>query len=281
MASVTRPIVFASDFGYRNEWVGICHAVMNRVAPASAIVDLSHGIPPLDVLAGALLVLDSLDYVAEDAVVVAVVDPSVGADRDLAIETRSGRILVGPDNGVLAPAWEALGGVRRAVEITASEVVLEPIAPSLHARDVLCPAAAHLASGFELEQLGPTVDPASLALLKVPEPEVEPGTIRCEVLDLNRFGNVQLNVRAAHLVTAGLDAASELAVEGLSQSVRASRANTYADLETEQYGVLFDPRGWLAVVRGNPGNAAEGLAVQVGDQIWISQTPNRDESPAA
>jgi S-adenosyl-L-methionine hydrolase (adenosine-forming) len=270
MSTSARPIVFLSDFGYRNEWVGTCHAVMSRVAPESRIVDLSHGVPPLNVLAGALLLVDSLPFLAEEAVVAAVVDPSVGRDRDLAIETESGRLLVGPDNGLLAPAWKALGGVRNAVEITAPEVVLEPVAPSFHARDVLCPAAGHLAAGRPIEKLGPSIDAGTLADLSIPAPEIERGKIASEVLDLNRFGNVQLNVRHAHLGAAGLDGARELAVEALSDSARARRADTYEDLEPNEYGVMFDPRGWLAVIRGNPGNAADGLGLQVGDLVWIS-----------
>jgi S-adenosylmethionine hydrolase len=271
VAPAGRPIVFLTDFGYRNEWVGVCHAVMSRIAPASRIVDLSHGVPPLNVLAGALLLADSLPYVADDAVLLAVVDPNVGADRDIAIEAEGGRLLVGPDNGLLAPACAALGGVRAAVEITAPEIVLHPVAPSFHARDVLSPAAAHLASGFAIDQLGEPVDPASLAELLVPEPNIDHGKICGEVLDLNRFGNVQLNVRQAHLDAAGLDTADELAIESVSGSARARRASTYADLEPEEYGVIIDPRGWLAVVCGNPGNAAAGLGLQSGDLVWISR----------
>ena len=81
MPATGRTIVFLSDFGYRNEWVGICHAVMNRIAPASPVVDLSHGIPPLDVRGGAVLLVDSLPYLGDDAIVFAIVDPSVGRDR--------------------------------------------------------------------------------------------------------------------------------------------------------------------------------------------------------
>src|SRR3954465_3225390 len=142
-----RAIVFLSDFGYRNEWVGICHAVMNRISPASPIVDLSHGVPPLDVRGGAVLLVDSLQYVSRDAIVLAIVDPSVGRDRDLALETKDGRLIVGPDNGLLSPAVAALGGPARGGELPPPDVVLEPISPSFHARDVLAPAAAHLASG--------------------------------------------------------------------------------------------------------------------------------------
>src|SRR5215207_7354121 len=122
MPPPSRPIVFLSDFGLSNEWVGICHAVLNRIAPDSHIVDLSHLVPPLDVLSGASLLADSLPYISEDAVVLAVVDPNVGKDREVAIEAGC-RLLVGPDNGLLAPAWTALGGVAKAAEIEKEAVV--------------------------------------------------------------------------------------------------------------------------------------------------------------
>jgi S-adenosyl-L-methionine hydrolase (adenosine-forming) len=266
---VTPSIVFLSDFGYRNEWVGICHAVIDRIAPTSRIVDLSHGIPMLDVRAGALLLADSLPYLHPDAISLAVVDPSVGRDRDLAIRTGDGHLLVGPDNGILHPAWRVADGVSMAVSITSTKFTLQPVAPSFHARDVLAPAAAHLAAGVPLEELGEPVDPITLAEFHVPEPNVEHGRIECEVLDLNRFGNVQLNARATHLTQADLDAAERISVEALSGSATASRVSTYADVDAEGWGLMVDPRGWLTVIRGNPANAAEGLGVSSGDLVWL------------
>jgi S-adenosyl-L-methionine hydrolase (adenosine-forming) len=266
-----RTIVFLSDFGYRNEWVGICHAVMNRIAPTSPIVDLSHGVPPLDVRNGAVLLVDSLPFLAEDAVVLAVVDPSVGRDRDIALESNNGHLIVGPDNGLLAPAATALGGVARAVEINSRDVVLLPISPSFHARDVLAPAAAHLAAGVALEALGPAVDPATLAELAIPEPRVEREKIECEVLDLNRFGNVLLNVRTSHLANAGLDQVPTVQIDATSGSARAHWGSTYADVEPGGWGLIVDPRGWALVIRGNPDNAADGLGgVAPGDPIWLT-----------
>jgi S-adenosyl-L-methionine hydrolase (adenosine-forming) len=270
MAPPARSIVFLSDFGVANEWVGICHAVMNRIAPQSPIVDLSHLVRPLDVLSGAILLRDSLPYIADDAIVLAVVDPNVGDDRDLAVEAEGGRLLVGPDNGLLAPAWEALGGARNAVEITSAEVIQQPVAESFHARDILCPAAAHLAKGMSIDDLGAPVDARTLVGLTVPEPEIEPGKIRSEVVDFNRFGNVQLNVREAHLAAAGLDVAQALLVEAVKASTRARRGTTYADFEPGEYGVIVDPRGWLTVVRGNPASALEGLGLATGDPVWIT-----------
>jgi S-adenosylmethionine hydrolase len=271
---MARPIVFVTDFGYRNEWVGICHAVIARTSPDSRVIDLSHGVPPLDVQAGALLLADSVSYLPGNAILLAVVEPNVGKDRDVAVETAEGRQLVGPDNGLLAPAWEALGGVRTAVGITSADVILRPVSPSFHARDVFAPAAAHLAAGMPLAELGDEIDPATLAHVTLPKPEVERRRIRCEVLDLNRFGNVQLNVRPSDLVEAGLDGVARLAVETTAASVLASRVETYADVEAGDYATLIDPRGWLAVVRGNPANAAEGLGIQTGDEVWISAAPD-------
>ena len=271
MPATGRTIVFLSDFGYRNEWVGICHAVMNRIAPGSPIVDLSHGVPPLDVRNGALLLVDSLPYLAQDAILLAIVDPSVGRDRDVALETEDGRLVVGPDNGLLAPAAGALGGVRRAVEITSPQVVLTPVSPSFHARDVLAPAAAHLAAGAALDTLGPAVDRATLAQMTIPEPTVERGKIECEVLDLNRFGNVLLNVREADLAASGLGEDGDVQIDATSGSARAQRVSTYGDVESGEWGLIVDPRGWALVIRGNPANAAEGLGgVGPGDPVWLT-----------
>jgi S-adenosylmethionine hydrolase len=91
------------------------------------------------------------------------------------------------------------------------------------------------------------------------------------VLDLNRFGNVLLNVRESQLAESGLDAAAAIQVDATSGSGRAAVVSTYADLEPGDWGLIVDPRGWLLVIRGNPANAAEGLgAVSPGDPIWLT-----------
>ena len=270
-----RPIVFVTDFGLGNEWVGLCHSVMSGISPQSPIIDLSHLIRPLEVAAGALLLADSMPYVAEDAVILGVVEPNVGKDREIAIETASGRGLVGPDNGLLSLAWEAAGGIRAAVEITSGDVLRPIHAESFRAPDTLCPATAHLAAGMPIAQLGTAIDPAGLAVVELAEPEVEPGRISCEVIDFNRFGNVQLNVRPADLAAGGLDEAATLRVEAVSGAVDAKRGSTYADFPAGEYGVLFDPRGWLTIVRGNPASALDGLGLSLAAPVWLS-LPNVD-----
>jgi S-adenosylmethionine hydrolase len=128
-----------------------------------------------------------------------------------------------------------------------------------------------------IEELGPELDPESLAGLDVPEPEIQAGEIRCEVVEFNRFGNVKLNVRQAHLAAAGIEENPDLAVEAVSGSTRARRGKTYADFAAGEYGLIFDPRGWLMVVRGNPASALEGLGLAPGDPVWISGPASRSE----
>ena len=271
MAPSPRPIVFLSDFGLGNEWVGICHSVMSGISPQSPIVDLSHLIRPLEVASGALLLSDSMPYIPENAVVLAVVDPNVGKDREVAIKTASGRHLVGPDNGLLSLAWQAAGGVESAVEITSDDVIRHPITQSFRAPDTLCPATAELAAGMAIGRLGTPVDVSMLAVITVAVPEIERGKISCEVIEFNRFGNVQLNVRQADLAAASLDDVAMLRVEAVSGSTEARRGNTYADFAAGEYGMIFDPRGWLTIVRGNPASALEGLGLALAAQVWLSR----------
>jgi S-adenosylmethionine hydrolase len=267
----SRPIVFLSDFGLGNEWVGLCHAVMSGISPQCPIVDLSHLVRPLEVASGAILLADSMPYIPDDAVVLAVVEPNVGKDREIAVETESGRHLVGPDNGLLSLGWAAAGGIRTAVELTAPDVVRRPHAESFRAPDTLCPATARLAAGMAVEELGARLDPATLAVVTVAEPEIERGKITCEVIDFNRFGNVHLNVRPADLESAGLDGEATLAIETMAGSAEATCGSTYADFEPGQYGVLWDPRGWLTIVRGNPASALDGLGLSLAAPVWLTR----------
>src|SRR6184192_3638615 len=124
---MARPIVFCSDYGLADEFVGVCHGVIARIAPEARVIDLTHGIRAMDVRGGAAELMTSVRYMPDDAVFLAVVDPGVGtARRAVAVETAGGQVLVGPDNGLLSLAWVQLGGPARAVEITSRDVILTP-----------------------------------------------------------------------------------------------------------------------------------------------------------
>ncbi len=267
---LSKPVVFVSDLGLRDEFVGVCHAVIARISPGSTVIDISHGVAPHDVRAGGLILSETLRFAPADAVGLAVIDPGVGSDRlAIAVETESGRQLVGPNNGVLSLAWRADGGARRAVVISSPDVVLEPISSVFHGRDVFAPAAAHLASGTDLSALGPPAQLSELTEVRLAEPEIERGRIAGEVLDIDRFGNVRLNVRPSHLASAALEEASVLHVATVGAEVDAQRIRTYGGVEPGAYGVLVDAWNWMAVIRYEA-NAAAELGVQSGDVVWLT-----------
>jgi S-adenosylmethionine hydrolase len=267
---VSKPVVFVSDLGLRDEFVGVCHAVIARISPGSAVIDISHGIAPHDTQTGGLVLAESLRFAPADAVGLAVIDPGVGTDRlAIAVETGSGRHLVGPDNGVLSLAWRADGGARRAVSIIAPEVVLQPVSSVFHGRDVFAPAAAHLAAGANLSALGPEVPASDLVEVRLAEPDVELGKISGEVLDVDRFGNIRLNVRPSHLAAAGLADAAALHIATLGQEADAPRISTYGGVGVGQYGVIVDAWEWIAIIRYEA-NAAADLGVQSGDVVWLT-----------
>jgi len=269
---VGRPIVFLSDLGTRDEFVGVCHGVIERLAPGSRVIDLSHGVPPQDVLAGAVLLANAIPYLPADAVVLAVVDPGSGTDRRaVALETDVGIALIGPDNGLLSLVWPELGGIDRGVEISSAEVVLPSVSRVFEGRDVFAPAAAWLARGEPLEGLGPAVDASSLTAKRIVEPEVERHLVKGEALEVDRFGNVRLNVRPEHLERADLDGAGELRITTPAGLATAPRISTYHDVEEGRYGVLVDAWGWVSVVR-YAASAADGLEVAPGEMVWIGAT---------
>lgn len=264
------PVVFLSDLGVRDEFVGVCHLVVARIAPDALVVDLSHGVPPHDIQSGALTLTHGLAYAGPDAIALAIVDPGVGsARRAIAVETAAGPRLVGPDNGLLSLAWKALGGVTRAVEIDPLAIGSEKVSSVFHGRDVFAPAAGHLAAGRNLASLGSPVDQAALTRLEIEDAEAEPGRIHGQVLDVDRFGNIRLNVRPPDLERAGLPVGASVEVATTATSVRARRIVAYGDVGPGEYGLLVDAWDWVSIVRYEA-SAAAGMGVARGDPIWIA-----------
>jgi S-adenosyl-L-methionine hydrolase (adenosine-forming) len=265
---VTRPILFLSDFGVDDEYVGLCHAVIARVAPDARVIDLHHGVPPQDVTTGALTLAQAVAYGPDDAVFLAVVDPGVGTRRrGVAVEAGSG-VLVGPDNGVLALAAEVLGGARRAVALAPGRVVPWPVSRTFHGRDVFAPAAARLAAGAALADVGDPIEIDSLSELLIGEPLVETGRVATRVIGIDRFGNVRLGARPADLEVAGIAGRDiGLALDRSTHPLR--RVATYGDLEPGHAGLLEDSAGWLAVVV-NGASAADALGLGRGDGVELT-----------
>jgi S-adenosylmethionine hydrolase len=271
---MSRPIVFLTDYGLADEFVGVCHGVMARIAPDARVIDLSHAVPRQDVLRGAITLGRSVPFLPQDAVYLAVVDPGVGSDRrPIAVRTAAGVDLVGPDNGLLSFAWDELGGVAEAVEVRADDVVLRPVSRTFHGRDVFAPAAAHLARGLAVAALGPAIDAGGLRTLELPGPMVTPGAIGARVLGIDGFGNVQLNARADDLDAAGIG-------DTLSVGRRViPRVGIFSDVPPGAVAALVDSQGQVALVV-NSGSAAETLGLVVGRAVVLeaieAPTPPED-----
>lgn len=260
---MSRLIVFLTDYGMADEFVGVCHGVMLRITPDARVVDLTHSIPRQDVMRGALTLGRATSYMPGDAVYVAVVDPGVGSQRgSIAARAASGALLVGPDNGLLSLAWEALGGVEAAVEITSEDVVLQPVSRTFHGRDVFAPAAAHLAAGMPLADLGPPLAVETLRVLELPGPMLAAGAIGARVTGIDGFGNVQLNVRPHDLEAAGVGPV--LTVRGRT----VPRVGVFADVPKGTLAAIIDSQGHLALVI-NQGSAADILGMSVGKTVVL------------
>jgi S-adenosylmethionine hydrolase len=254
-----------TDYGQDDEFAGICHAVIRGIAPDAAIVDLTHGIPRYQVRQGAIVLRNSLPYVPK-GVHVAIVDPQVGTERrGLAVRTGDGRILVGPDNGLLSLAWEACDGIVEALDITRSRHRLEPVSATFHGRDIFAPVAAHLAAGAELAEAGQHVEPDELQTIELPRPEVREGEVVAHALLADRFGNVSLDVRHADLAgedgsqaPMGLTLGGSVEIEAGGERFIATYAQTFADVRRGDVVLYEDAHRSLAIAI-NRGDAAATL----------------------
>ena len=270
---MTRPVVFLSDFGLEDEFVGICHGVIARIAPDARVIDLTHGIPPQDVRRGAILLARSVGYVPDHAVLLAIVDPDVGGERRaVAVLTAAGLVMVGPDNGILSLAWHALGGVAAAHAIEAEEYRLRPTSATFHARDVFSPAAAHLANGLSVEALGPAIPVASLEAVTVPPAHAVPGELRATVIGVDAFGNVELNATEGDERLSGLTGAEALMARIGEKAWSLPRRRTFADVSPGEAAILIDSSGCLTIIV-NRGDAADRFGLSTDDEVVIRRGP--------
>jgi S-adenosylmethionine hydrolase len=261
-------VTFLSDFGLQDDFVGTCHGVIKAIAPDVEIIDVTHGIPPQQVLQGALVLANTTPYMPQ-GVHLAVVDPGVGSSRrPLALRSGDGRILVGPDNGLLVPAAERLGGIAEVHELANADYALDIVSRTFHGRDLFAPAAAHLATGVPLESLGPPVAADALARLDLPEPEVGESRIHATVLYIDRFGNVQLNLTREHLQRAEVTPGTVVEVELALDRYYAVAARTFADARKGDV-ILYEDAYKNIALAISGGNAAELFAAAPGQEVRI------------
>lgn len=193
------PIAILSDFGYRDHYVGAMKGVIAGIAPNARVIDITHGIAPQAVMAGALALAQSWRFFPKRTVFLAIVDPGVGSARkSLAIETHAGARFVGPDNGVLSLAAKE-AGLARIVELSTAKYRLTNVSATFHGRDIFAPAAAWLSIGTSLRSLGPTLP--EMIHLSIPAPIRRDDMLEGRIIYVDGFGNLITNIDRATLAS--------------------------------------------------------------------------------
>jgi S-adenosylmethionine hydrolase len=264
MKNSAGPIVLLTDFGTSDVYAGVMKGVILRINPAARIVDLTHGIPPQDVPAGALALLASVDYFPEGSIFVAVVDPGVGTGRRLLCARGGRHLFLAPDNGLLSLVRRR-EEFSRIVEVADRDWFLPAVSDTFHGRDILAPVAARLSLGMSIDRLGPPV--RSIRSAGIALPQLSRSELRGEVLHVDHFGNAVTNLDQA---TVGAFAGNDLMAARIVAGRRAVRGirRTYGEVEAGEAVALFGSSGYLeiAVCRGN---AARALRLRRGSPVLV------------
>lgn len=270
-------ITLTTDFGLRDAYVGAMKGVMVDIAPEAQFVDITHEIPPQDVRHAAYVLWSALPYFPASSVHLVVVDPGVGTRRRaIAAETPWG-LVVGPDNGVFSYVW-ASAPHRRVVSLTNAHYHRAEVSHTFHGRDIFAPAAAHLAAGVPLLELGPDIDDP----IRLPDPTLtlESARIRGEVLAIDHFGNAVTSIGRARwmgdtLIVDGVFGdvetlafrAREVRVIAAGQRIEGIRS-TYGGVAPGGALALIGSTGMLEIAV-NQGHGASALGLSVGDPVEV------------
>lgn len=262
-------ITLTTDFGWTDGFAGVLQGVILSICPAARVVDLSHGIPPRQLLSGAMVLAAGVPYFPPDSIHVCVVDPGVGSERRAIAIAAGETLFVGPDNGVLSLAVADIkrrrGGTARAYQLENPRYRLPRVSNTFHGRDIFAPAAAHLACGVALEELGaPLAEWITLAR-RVPS-FGEDGTLVGRAVYIDRFGNVITDIADDTLPSAGT---YELRIEIGGETLR-GLSSAYADVARGELLALIGSL-WKLEIAVRDGNAAEQLGIRVGDPVIVKR----------
>lgn len=261
-------ILFLSDFGQKDGAVAVCKGVMLGIAPDARILDLTHDVPAYDVENAAEVLEQAVPFYPVGTVTVAVVDPGVGSERrSIAVRTKRGHLLVGPDNGIFTLVIDT-EGLDRAVELRNPKYFLEPSTSfTFHGRDVFSPVAAHLAAGVAIDSLGPAITPVRLPIQRARRAN---GGIEGRVRYVeDPYGNVVTDIAPALLDSAGFRVGDTLRVTIGAKTVVVPWVNTFSDVATGAPLAVMHSRALLSFSL-NMGDFAKLHGVKRGDRVTVS-----------
>ncbi len=260
--SASPPVIsLLTDFGHRDEYVGVMKAVLLSFCPKATIVDLCHAIPPQDVAAAARMLAAAAPYFPENTVNLAVVDPGVGTAREILLLKENNRYYIGPDNGIFTTILQS-NHLQECYRIHQSAIG-NSISSTFHGRDIMAPAAGKLAAGISLADLGEEIDKGRCVLLRPPFVQLSEKEIVGEIVGIDHFGNITTSIRTEHLSFPP----EHVVIEIGGVSIKGIKS-AYAEVENQSLLALIDSKGNVEVAK-NHGNAAEHLGCTTGDRIHL------------
>lgn len=261
-------ITLLTDFGTRDEYVGVMKGVILSVNPAARIVDITHDIEPQDLVGGAYAVKASYGYFPRGTVHLIVVDPGVGSERRILAVAREGHIFIAPDNGILTLVLKE-GRADALVHVENARYFLHPVSRTFHGRDIFAPVGAQISRGLDLRAIGRSVDQREVALLDLKVPRVAPrhgicGTIVC----IDRFGNMMTNIDEATL--GDFCASKKTGTPDIEVGGRAIAgvSCSYAAAEIGSPLAIVGSRGYLEIAV-NRGSAKDYFDAKRGDPVRV------------
>ncbi len=262
-------ITLSSDFAVQSQGVGQMEAVILEINPGARVVHLMHGLPSFDIRTAAWAMESVLRI--KSGIHVCVVDPGVGTKRKaLAIETGRGDFLIGPDNGVLIPSARLLGGIKNAVSIENERYMHKPVSPIFHGRDIFAPAAAWLSNGVKMHSLGRRLNPERLVKAPYLEARFTKGKIKAEVIHINRFGSVHLNVLQPEFDRLGKKIGDKVPVSLGKKLIHIPFAKTFGDVAIGEALILKDDYSRIELAI-NQGSFSDRYKVKVGNAIILGE----------
>ncbi|MFP7753960.1 S-adenosyl-l-methionine hydroxide adenosyltransferase family protein [Thermodesulfobacteriota bacterium B35] len=257
-------ITLTTDFGLQDPYVGQMKGAILKRNVTARIIDLTHGIPPHDVLTAALTLRTSYSYFPDGTIHLVVVDPGVGSQRSILAATGDGHLFIAPDNGILSllAADNRLKHVHRVENRT---LFPSEVSCTFHGRDIMAPVAAALAAGMPLNRVGPEVSFADCERLDLPRPRISAQGIEGQVLHIDRFGNVRTTITTALLsrFQPGSFACIEIGGERIN-----TIATTYSQCPPGDLIAVIDSSGYLEIAV-NKGSAAEVTGCGPGDPVIV------------
>jgi len=271
-------VTFVSDYGLEDSYVGVCRGVIARTAPEVRVLDVCHAVAAQDVAQGAAVLASAVPYLPTGVHLALVDPPAVKTPQAVAVATEEGSVLLGPDNGLLSSAWEALGGIAAVHALTDAALHLAEPHRMFRGRDVFAPVAARLAAGLPVARVGAEVDPASLVRVSPRLPKVDADHVRGQVRAVDHFGNLALNIARADLEAAGIVLGDTVEVRMDGRVLLVPFTLTYGDVPAGRVAVCEDANRRI-MIGVNLGRATDTLRARRGDPVVISQAPRQAPVP--